>query len=1148
VVIAVYLARREQETFQRGATERTLALMTAVDRELKSSITALEALATARRLETNDLRGFYEQATRVLESQPDWFTINLALPSGEQVLNLLRPFGADLPMIHERSSFEQVVQSGKPAVGGVARDEGTQEHIFRVRVPVLRDGVIKYVLSALVKPETFSALLAPQRLPPDWVGVVLDGNKRFIARTMNSERSLGQPASQSLQAALARAPEGWFRGTTVEGLDVYTPYNRSTFSGWTVAIGIPAAAVEASLRRSLFSVGFFGLMFLPSGIVLVWFFSRTISKSIEGLSGIAEHLGLGKTPAAAAAEEAANNAPIRIVEVEDVGNALVKAHQLVRARSDERDRVEAELRQVSERLELAQEAANVGSFERDLTTGETTWSASQEKLYGLAPGSFGGGHQDWAQRVHPDDIAGVEAAVGHAVETSSPLNLEFRILRPDGETRWLASQARVFMDEQGKPRRLLGVNIDITERKRVQQASAEQARLLDLSSDAIVIRDVENRITYWNQGAEELYGWRREEALGKVTHELLQTKFPEPVQQITNKLYRDNRWSGDLVHHRRDGKAIHVSTRWVLDRDSSGRPASILVTSTDITERKRTEAALARSRDEFERMAATSPDFLFIYDLIQDQIVYGNKRLAEQLGYTAAQLQAMKGKVTDVFMHPEDLPRVREQHRRFDTTEDGEVLEWEFRSRHADGMYRWFHVRATVFDRTDDGRARRIIGHSRDSTAQKQTEAALKRFNEDLEKCVVQQTAKLMETNADLLQGMEQRQKLEDQLRQSQKMEAIGTLAGGIAHDFNNILGIILGYTKELLNTNGDERENRAQSLEVIASSAERGSKIVKQLLTFARKTGVEHKPLDVNALIRETLDILKEIFPKNLRFGLNLDPAIGVIDGDHNQLQQALINICLNARDAMPEGGMLSISTRRTPAIEVRDHFAEASGDYVRIAVSDTGHGMDDETRRRVFEPFFTTKKDGGTGLGLSVVYGIVQTHGGFIDVESASARGTNIKIFLPMPSAADVSLESKPNGRKEVFSVGQTILVVEDERHMLELIRLSAERRGFRAFTAPDGEQALEMYKKHWQEIDVVVLDWGLPRLDGSAVYRKLKEINPAVTVIGISGYLDFDLKDKMLREGVRDFLQKPCTPNEILERVLLSRETTLTTIMAS
>jgi PAS domain S-box-containing protein len=1008
VVIAVSLARREQETFERGATDRIRALLTAVDKELDGSISTLEALATARRLETDDLSGFYERATPILESQPEWSTINLALPSGQEVLDLLRPFGAELPMIQERASFDQVLQTGKPAVGYLVRDPLTNQYELSVRVPVSRNGVIKYVLSAVVKPQTFSALLAPQKLPHDWIGVVLDGNKRFVTRTMNPERNLGQPASKGLQAALTHSPEGWFRGTTVENMDVYTTYSRSSFSGWTVAIGIPAATVQASLRRSVFSVSLLGLVFLVLGMALAWFFTAPIARSIQGLSGIADNLGQTQV--------AASSGPSPISEVEDVRHALLRANQLIRERSDERDKVEATLRQVSERLELAQEAANVGSFERDLITDDTVWSASQEKLYGLASGTFGGKLKNWAERVHPDDIPAVEAAIHHAIDTNGSLNLEFRIIRPDGEMRWLASQARVFEDEQGNPRRLLGVNIDITERKRV-------------------------------------------------------------------------------------------------------------------------EDALARSRNEFQRMAATIPDFLFIYDLVESRNVYENKQLEELLGYRGVELQTAGGHVTDRLVHPDDLSAVRQQYRRFDKAAEGEVLDWECRLRHANGRYRWFQVRATVFDRAEDGRARRIIGHSRDITTQKQAETALKRFNDDLEKCVVEQTAKLMETNADLLQEIEQRQKLEQQLRQSQKMEAIGTLAGGIAHDFNNILGIILGYTQELLNTNGDDRENRTRNLEVISEAAERGAKVVKQLLTFARKTGAEHKPLDMNALIRETLDILRQIFPKTIILNFDLDPAIPILQGDYNQLQQALINICLNARDAMPEGGRLSISTSPGLTPQFRQRFPEASGDYIHVDVSDNGLGMDDQTRERAFEPFFTTKKDGGTGLGLSVVYGIVQTHRGFIDLERSKDGGTTVKIFLPIPAQADLSLESQKNGRQEVFSIGETILIVDDEARLLELVRLSAEKRGFRVLTAHDGEHAVEVYQEHSKEIDVVVLDWGLPRLDGSAVFRKLKEINPKVTVIGISGYLDFDLRDRMLKEGVRDFLQKPCTPNEILEKVLFS-----------
>jgi two-component system, cell cycle sensor histidine kinase and response regulator CckA len=423
-------------------------------------------------------------------------------------------------------------------------------------------------------------------------------------------------------------------------------------------------------------------------------------------------------------------------------------------------------------------------------------------------------------------------------------------------------------------------------------------------------------------------------------------------------------------------------------------------------------------------------------------------------------------------------------------------------------------------------------------TAQKETEAALKRFTEDLEKLVAARTGELVKSNAELLQSFTEREKLQDQLRQAQKMEAIGTLAGGIAHDFNNILGIILGYTRELLDKEGEDPAERSRNVGVILGAAERGAKVVKQLLTFARKTGTEHKPLDVNSLVRDTLDILREIFPKTMTFRLDLDPILPVIQGDHNQLQQSLINICLNAKDAMPEGGTLSVRTSRTSAAEIRDRFIEAKGSYIRIDVSDTGAGMDDNIRQRVFEPFFTTKSErGGTGLGLSVVYGIVQAHHGFIDVESSAERGTTFKLLLPIYSQAIAPLEPESERRKEIVSTGTTVLIVEDETHLRELIKLSAQKRGFRVLTAKDGEEALHVYQNHWQQIDSVLLDWGLPRLGGSAVFRKLKEMNPEVQVIGVSGYVDFELRESMLKEGVRDFLQKPCTPDEILGKVLSS-----------
>ena len=1108
------------------------------------------------------------------------------------------PFGGPEPV-------KKTMETGEPAVSDLFVALDSRRPTIGINVPVVRNGKVLYALEMAFHPRLLTELLLEERLPVDWIAALVDKKGVFIARTKAPERFVGRAGTAELLSQIAKSQEGWGTERTFEDIPVYHAFVRSDLTGWVTGVAVSQAAINAPINRSIAGWGIGAVLLFLLGLTAAWVLGKRISTPIATLAGAAPAIQRGEKPdlnrsrvrevrelhdaflvAGQAAREAAaerehfllQQRTQRLAEVgvalaesidyertlnrlaelmvpdyadwcvidllqegsnvcrrvavrtstkekesfaeeflRDYAPDLTRSHSVLKAietgatdylleinetwaasharderhrflleqveaasviivplrvrgrvagtfslvasrysgrkytladvqfaeevsrrasvvldnawlfrelskELSERKQVEATLRQVSERLELAQEAGNIGAFERDLVTDVITWSASQEKLYGLPPGSFGGKPKDWAQRVHHDDIVAVEAALRRAIETKSSVNLEFRIIRPDGTMRWVASQAQVFAGEEGRPRRILGVNIDITQSKRAEEA-------------------------------------------------------------------------------------------------------------------------LARSRDEFERMAATSPDFLFIYDLIDGRNVYENKRLEEQLGYTVGQLE---GDSTDALVHPDDLAQVRDQYRRFDRATDGEVLEWEFRSRHADGTYRWFHVRATIFDRTDDGRARRIIGHSRDITAQKQAEVALKRFNEELEKIVGDRTADLIRAHAELLRSMEQREKLEEQLRQSQKMEAIGTLAGGIAHDFNNILGIILGYAQELLNAAGDDSKDRSHNLQVIVSAAERGAKIVRQLLTFARKTGTEHKPLDVNALVRDTLDILREVFPKTIIFNFDLDPALPIIQGDHNQLQQALINICLNARDAMLESGRLSISTSRRQATAIRERFSEADGNYICIEVSDTGVGMDDETRERVFEPFFTTKKaTGGTGLGLSVVYGIVQAHGGLIGVESETQRGTIFALFLPIPSQTPLRLDPMRDGIEERFSTGQTLLIVEDETHLLELVRLTAEKRGFRVFAAKDGEEAIEVYQKHWNEIDTVLLDWGLPRLGGTSVFRKLKELNPRVKVIGVSGYLDFDLRDSMLREGVQDFLQKPCTANEILAKVLSSPQTAQTAL---
>lgn len=346
LVATVLLAHREKSAFQRGAQERTLAVLTAVDAELTSSSNVLSALAASRNLELDDLRAFHTEATRVLASQPDWLTVILALPSSRQLVNALLPFGAELPETVERRSLDNVVQTGHATLGylslGTIAERGVarQVHAFPIRVPVARKGAVKYVLSAVVKPRAINELLSAQRLPPEWIGVVLDGNARIVARTLDAEGSVGQSASESLRTAIAGSTEGWFHGRTLEGVDVYTAYHRSPSSTWSVAIGIPAAIVESGARQTAgaMALGLLAAGVLACGVAVT--LGRRISKPIGLLAAAAK--SLGRT-------DRAQPLPVsRVDEIDTLSRVLDDASTALRHHLTELTRAEERLRQIFE--------------------------------------------------------------------------------------------------------------------------------------------------------------------------------------------------------------------------------------------------------------------------------------------------------------------------------------------------------------------------------------------------------------------------------------------------------------------------------------------------------------------------------------------------------------------------------------------------------------------------------------------------------------------------------------------------------------------------------------------------------------------------------------------------------------------------------
>ena len=381
--------------------------------------------------------------------------------------------------------------------------------------------------------------------------------------------------------------------------------------------------------------------------------------------------------------------------------------------------------------------------------------------------------------------------------------------------------------------------------------------------------------------------------------------------------------------------------------------------------------------------------------------------------------------------------------------------------------------------------------------------------------------------------------RLEGQLYQSQRLETLGTLVGGIAHDFNNILGVIVGHIGLLGDKQRSDPVRFSRSLEAVSKAANRGANTVRQLLTFARKVEIITESVRVGDIIEEVVTLLKETFPERIVFSVQADQGLPSIHADPNQLHQVFLNLCVNARDAMPGGGTITIAASRVDRSILNGRFMEVEAEeYVLLKVSDTGTGMDRETLDHIFEPFFTTKKQGqGTGLGLPVVYGIMKGHHGFIDVESKVGRGTTFSLYFPIPTQV-IEVPATPSGEIEIVrGRGETILVVEDEEPLREFVMTVLGDNGYAVLPAADGAEALEVYRKHRDDVALILLDMGLPKMTGAEVLSELKKITSGVKVIAASGYLEPEIKAGIFEAGASDFLPKPYRVVELLGKITMA-----------
>lgn len=630
---------------------------------------------------------------------------------------------------------------------------------------------------------------------------------------------------------------------------------------------------------------------------------------------------------------------------------------------------------------------------------------------------------------------------------------------------------------------------------KVEESEIRYRSLVDLSPDAIFVQSNGNFIFVNNSLVKLLGGINPHDLLGKHVLGFIHPDYHGIVRERIRQLREEGKTVPFIEEKwlRLDGSAVDVEVA-ATPLKFQNQPAAQVVVR-DISERKlakraskQAEKELRQSEEKYRRFFEEDLTGNFIAQP-DGTLLACNPAFARTFGFASVE-EAMSVNLNELYPRPEEYNTLLAL-----LPEEKKVENYEAELRHRDG--RTIYVVENVNGRFNDaGELVEIQGYLFDDTKRRQ---------------------------------------LEQQLIQAQKMESLGTLAGGIAHDFNNLLGIILGHASMLARIQSDPAK-LASSIEAIIKTAERGASLVKQLLTFARKTDVLPESVRVNDSVNEITKLFREIFPKTITISTHLEENLPSIIADTNQIHQVLLNLGLNARDAMPRGGTLSIKTGLVKVDTIRQKFPKATTkEYVFISVADTGIGMDEATQNRIFEPFFTTKqRDKGTGLGLATVYGIVENHRGLMNVESKLKQGTIFNLYFPVQPGGIESFEIKKELIGDVAGGTETILLVEDEEMLRELLRVVLMGKGYTVLTASDGKEAVDIYARHHKDIALVLCDMGLPKLGGDEVFVKLKEINSGVKVIFASGYLDQNLESEMLRAGAKDFVLKPYIPKEILEKI--------------
>ncbi len=774
----------------------------------------------------------------------------------------------------------------------------------------------------------------------------------------------------------------------------------------------------------------------------------------------------------------------------------------------EQVRLETALRASEERLALALEVASDGTWDWNIATGQVHFSTQWKRLLGAAEDEIGDDFAEWEKRLHADDRERVFAAVqAHLEGKDEQYIAEYRIRCQDGTWKWVLARGKVTnRSAEGKALRMVGAHTDISRQKELQdelRKREEQAWSLvtHLGEGIAYCRmkfEGEVPVDWLHEEVNSAYAGLigLQDAAGKWASELvpeLQARYPELL-----KTYGRVCRTGTPE---RLEQFLEPVQKWYAQTVYGIPPDRFAVVFQNITERKNAELELKKSHDLLSNLARMVPGMIYQYRMYPDgraELPYVSPGVYRILELTP---EKVSGDATPVFerVHAEDAARV------FATIEQSartlEMFYCEFRVVLPEQGLRWLLSHAKP-ERTEDG-GTLWHGICSDITAQKR--------------------------------GEQEKERLTQQLMQTHKMESVGRLASGVAHDFNNLLTVILGYSGFLLE-DLEPNTRLHQFAEAVQRSGERAASLTQQLLAFSRKQVIAPKLLDINQAIQDWVPMLERLIGEDVKLRAELDETPHYVMADPGQINQVIVNLVANARDAMPQGGELTIATS-TRNLSAREAFAvdpdAIPGWYAMVTVADTGTGMDEETRQQIFEPFFTTKKVmTGTGLGLSTVFGIVRQSNGWIEVESRRGEGTTFRIYLPQTEGSEREQQAKVKKNDEAGT--ETILLIEDLDAVRTFTASVLKRQGYRVLEAMDGEEGLRVAAGYQTPIHLLLTDVVLPGMNGKMVADTLQALHPEMAVLFCSGYTADLIQQRGVSNQETAFLQKPFRPEDLLNKI--------------